>query len=573
MNLRTRQFDGWVLCIVLAITAGIGTVAQAQGSVPVSGFTPSETAEGGFAISRPDDLGHLRWSGQVYLDYANSPFKTIVPDPAIGKHAFVSDHLSAHVGVALGLVDRLVLHIGLPVSLAMNGEGPIGDVSDVDDFGVGDLSLTARLRLLGEFEDVFGLAIQLGGTAPTGGGNYRGDESFTVHPELLAELRFAKLRATLNAGAIVRENQDVTANAPFRQVLEIADQFTFGLGLTYALFGTRLANETRLDAHLEGFGATNFNDFFDNEETAFEGLAGLKLHATSGLAAGLAGSAGRNAFASPDFRLILTVGYAKPRSFAPPAPVDADGDGIEDPMDQCVDVAEDMDGFEDTDGCPDADNDADGVSDADDACPDDAEDIDGFEDADGCPDADNDGDGILDASDECPLVVGTRASRGCPDPDRDGDGVVDRLDNCPDVPGTVENQGCEVEQMVIMRDSELEILDKVYFQTGSARILRRSHALLDNVAEVITSHPEIELVRVEGHTDNVGDADYNLRLSQQRADSVVEYLTDQGVEPARLEAVGYGQTHPLEPNESSEGRAMNRRVGFKIPAYEYLEGE
>lgn len=98
---------------------------------------------------------------------------------------------------------------------------------------------------------------------------------------------------------------------------------------------------------------------------------------------------------------------------------DPDQDGIESKKDACPDIAEDLDGFEDQDGCPDFDNDKDGIYDSEDKCPDQAEDMDGFRDDDGCPDDDNDKDGILDKDDICPhekeIVNGYKDEDGCPD--------------------------------------------------------------------------------------------------------------------------------------------------------------
>jgi OmpA-OmpF porin, OOP family len=145
---------------------------------------------------------------------------------------------------------------------------------------------------------------------------------------------------------------------------------------------------------------------------------------------------------NPNVRGIFAVQWA-PRSH------DRDGDGIEDDVDQCSDLPEDFDGFQDADGCPETDNDDDGVPDAKDKCPKEKEDEDGFQDADGCPDRDNDKDGILDAQDACPNEAGPRNAdkkkNGCPvsaqelesaaKRDGDGDGVPDKDDACPDVPG------------------------------------------------------------------------------------------------------------------------------------------
>ena len=244
--------------------------------------------------------------------------------------------------------------------------------------------------------------------------------------------------------------------------------------------------------------------------------------------------------------------------------LDHDKDGINNDVDKCPDAAEDKDGFEDEDGCPDLDNDNDGILDAADKCPDAAEDMDGFADDDGCPELDNDNDGVLDAADRCPNEAGVKENRGCPDADRDGDTVVDRLDNCPDEKGTPENAGCAVRQLVVIKAEKLEILDMVFFKTGKDVIEKKSFALLDNVAAVLKSHPEIAKIRVEGHTDNVGVPAKNKDLSGRRAASVVTYLKGKGVEAARRVGEGYGEEKPVGANTTDEGKAKNRRVEFTI---------
>ncbi len=144
--------------------------------------------------------------------------------------------------------------------------------------------------------------------------------------------------------------------------------------------------------------------------------------------------------------------------------------------------------------------------------------------------------------------------------------MVDRVDNCPDEPGTVENHGCAEEQQVVLQEGRLEILDHVYFRTNRATIQSRSNALLMNVARVLNAHPEIERVVVEGHTDSRGRAEYNRRLSQQRAEAVVTFLTRRGrVTAGRLEAQGFGPDRPIVEDASTpEQHAENRRVEFRI---------
>jgi outer membrane protein OmpA-like peptidoglycan-associated protein len=84
------------------------------------------------------------------------------------------------------------------------------------------------------------------------------------------------------------------------------------------------------------------------------------------------------------------------------------------------------------------------------------------------------------------------------------------------------------------------------------------------VIQVLKDYPGIKKVRVEGHTDSVGGAASNLKLSQQRADAVVKYLIDRGIEPSRITAMGYGLTKPIRSNATEKGRAANRRTEFNI---------
>jgi outer membrane protein OmpA-like peptidoglycan-associated protein len=189
---------------------------------------------------------------------------------------------------------------------------------------------------------------------------------------------------------------------------------------------------------------------------------------------------------------------------------DADGDGIADRQDACKNVAEDVDSFEDADGCPEADNDADGIADSADECPLKAEDADGFKDRDGCPEADNDDDGIADADDQCPLDAEDKDSfqdkDGCPDKDNDSDGIADADDKCPIEPETLngfrDKDGCadEVPQDVQKFSG---VIDGVNFESGKAVLLPSSRSVLDSAAAVLVKFPDIRL-EVQGHTDDQG---------------------------------------------------------------------
>ena len=95
-------------------------------------------------------------------------------------------------------------------------------------------------------------------------------------------------------------------------------------------------------------------------------------------------------------------------------------------------------------------------------------------------------------------------------------------------------------------------------------MLKAAGFILDDVVDVILSNPSIKKIQIEGHTDNVGDDLYNLKLSQARAESVVEFLVKAGVESGRLDPAGFGEARPVSTNDTDEGRSANRRVEFLI---------
>jgi outer membrane protein OmpA-like peptidoglycan-associated protein len=246
---------------------------------------------------------------------------------------------------------------------------------------------------------------------------------------------------------------------------------------------------------------------------------------------------------------------------------DNDKDGIEDAKDKCPNKQEDQDGFEDEDGCPDMDNDGDGLADANDQCPRIAEDFDGFEDANGCPDEDNDKDGIADSLDKCPNdpedVDKFEDDDGCPDIDNDKDGITDLKDKCPNEPenmnGVSDEDGCPDEKKVEPKMPKHQILKGVGFKPGGVDLAFEAYRYLDPIIKTMKEYPEIE-IEIRGHTDSIGNYNNNMRLSQLRAESVRQYFVSQGIDAARVRAVGFGPSSPIADNRTAEGRAQNRRI-------------
>lgn len=232
--------------------------------------------------------------------------------------------------------------------------------------------------------------------------------------------------------------------------------------------------------------------------------------------------------------LSLTLGRKKDRDLPPPEPVpepppkDTDGDGVFDPDDQCVDVP-----GEKPTGCP--------------------------------PEiGDKDGDGFKDDVDACIDVPGI-APDGCPDKDPDKDGILDPDDKCANEPetknGFEDGDGCPDE---VPKDfSDLEVLEGVFFATNKDTLGKTSIAILDRAVEALKKHPSVR-VEISGHTDSVGNREYNMDLSQRRAEAVKKYLVDHGIDAARMEVRGAGPDEPLDSNSSNPGRAKNRRIEFRV---------
>ncbi len=195
---------------------------------------------------------------------------------------------------------------------------------------------------------------------------------------------------------------------------------------------------------------------------------------------------------------------------------------------------------------------------------------------------DADGDGVTDDVDTCPDTPAGAAvnESGCEN-DADGDGVVDRLDQCPDTPaGTavdekgcppapVEREGCrapgagEAINLEGCATGEAVVLKGVNFESGSSRLTANAKVILNQVADSLAAAPHLR-VEIGGHTDAQGSDAFNLKLSERRAQAAKDYLVGRGIDVSRLESKGYGESQPVDTNETADGRELNRRVEMKV---------
>lgn len=397
----------------------------------------------------------------------------------------------------------------------------------------------------------------------------------------------------------------LAAGSADRLLFNYGPQLTFGLGQSITFW------PDVMDFVIEVYGNQVIPEFGNLAYMALEANAGIKLfiernsYLMAGYAHGIPLGATSSGYGLFNVEHRAFIGFA-----FEPSPMDRDGDGIPDYADACPDEPEDFDRFEDSDGCPDPDNDKDGILDRDDecpltpedmdgvededgcpdwdgsendrdgdgipddqdACPDQPEDKDGFEDEDGCPDLDNDKDGILDKDDVCPNDPedkdGFEDENGCPDLDNDMDRIPDSRDRCPNDPetynGTDDEDGCPDQGDVVVTKTDIMVLKKIYFEYNSANIMKDSLPILDAVATTILNNPQIGAVEIEGHADERGSDQYNLRLTQQRAQAVKKYLIRKKVPARQLKSAGYGEYCPMDKAQTDEAFEKNRRVEFKI---------
>jgi outer membrane protein OmpA-like peptidoglycan-associated protein len=533
--------------IALAIAFVDLATVRAEG-VDANVLVPAPVGRGTVAISSTDTLAPWDLDGSLVLGFAKNPVELSDPD---GERVdgVVDDLATMDLRVDVGLPYRVEVGLHMPITLHA-GFGAEYD-AERSSASAGDLGFLLRWNAIAR-KGGSGFGLNVGGhlAFPTGDSESLSGSGATVFsPQLTADYVLDRFRFAALGGLRLR-----SSDARF-EYATVSHEISYG-GSAEVAFGA----QRQFVASAEIIGDIETNGTVGPAEALLalrysQDVVGLMLGGGAGLTDGIG---------APDYRVLAGASFRLRRS------PDADGDGVVDHGDRCPNDPEDRDDFEDTDGCPEPDNDGDGVRDSADRCPAMAEDHDGIEDADGCPDSDNDHDGIVDANDRCVAQPedgdGFQDTDGCPDPDNDGDGVADVSDKCPLQPETAngfeDQDGCPDEApRYIFRTNERIVFNNIEFKTNSAELLPVSQPVLDEVVASLKVQSGVR-VRIEGHTDERGNDDANLMLSQRRALTVMNYLIAAGIDSRRLEYAGFGETRPGDDNKTEAGRAKNRRVEF-----------
>lgn len=532
---------------MLTFAIAVGTLAVTKESKAqqrtfyLDRLTVGGAPEDGLGIWRPVMADRTIFFGQMALGFTLNPLRVATIAPATRQREqagnTVTTQLINYATVGTQIFHRLQLSATLPVALYESGNDPrsagIGSGTALKAVAPHDLRLDAKVRLYSNQARTF--HVGLGGSYYAAIGNaysFASDDSGHGALEASVEGDVGGLIIVGNAGVHFRP-------AGALGDLGIGNEIVVRAGAFYPL------RDGRIRIGGEVFGSTGLGEvntqtrgaqpsFFSERNTPFEWMAEGRFaldqakRAWFGVGGGTRLSMG---YGAPDMRLLASIGYSYSIADSVTASpdrklrvariryedLDTDGDGIPDSEDLCVNEPEDGLGPDPHDGCP-------------------------------LPPP------------EAPVASGPV--------DTDGDSIPDSEDACPREPGVPstdpKQHGCPQFIKRIEGSTEIQILKRIEFDTGKATIQKGSLPILDEVAKLILANPDIQRVNIEGHTDNRGALAMNNKLSRDRAESVKQYLSEQGVSAERLAADGFGPSRPIETNATAEGRQKNRRVEFHV---------
>ena len=532
-----------------SLTAGMASAQQR--AFHLDRLEMPGSGDDGMALFRPVVLPRPTVFGQLGIGYSRRPLhtSTITNDKltlAKSSGGAVDNQLTVTATAGIHLFDRLIIALNFPFTPFQDGQIPKYDSSLLSNPNATTTFTAAGpsasdLRLDGRFiiarsenrKMSFGASAHV--FLPTGSMNFGGDGSTNAMLMLNGEASASIFTFVLNTGV------------HFRPINVINDPGgTFGLGVNHewrfavGAFVPFKDGKYRIGATI--FGQTGISSdaltgdtFFTKRNTPLEWLVEgrMRLGPSDRMWLGLSGgSTILPGYGAPDFRTVGVFGYEIPLNPTDGVQrdpklelrekwrkersnVDTDGDGIPDYLDACPTEPEDHEEPDPNDGCPNPKTPPPPPA----------------------PPKDTDNDGIVDAEDACPKEPGKHS----PDPTKNG---------CP--------------EFISREGDAIRIFKQVHFKTGSAQILPDSFPMLQEITNLLKANASIKRMAVEGHTDSRGGAAMNKALSQARANSVMTWLGQHGVEAGRMEAHGYGLEKPIDSNDTEDGRAKNRRVEFKI---------
>lgn len=566
----TRQ--GLPRFLIVAALAYLPKITSAQAQdVNLERFRPPVAGNQFLSVSDPSVSANNRLSVAALADYSKAPrFFFEENGQYLEAQDFVQHRLTTHLLVSAELWQRLKIGFQAPFVLYQTGDFSSNPERPQSPSGaaLGDLRLDASVPLVTFAGSWPALAGRAWVDLPTGDADALSTDGST---QLGLGIALGSTIA-VDAGEITYSGnlgaEQRVANA--RLGGDLAQDLSFGLGLGWS------HRELWLGAEI--FGATAANSetrAFRGTSTSVEGIAvaGYRL---GDWKARIAGGPGlQRGAGTPNYRLIFAVEYAPPRALPPvpplPPPPELRLVGVR-PDPATATPGDSLGPASDTERHsgqvastepPSGTNREPGRQESAQKttveCP--------SGDPSHCQDSD--GDGIPDADDRCPDQVGPRSldakKFGCPR-DGDGDGIADADDACPAEPGPSTDQpetsGCPA--AVRVAGSQIVIMQRISFESGRAAIAEISYGLLAQVSSVLSAHPEVTRIAIDGHTDNVGSEKQNTALSRQRAVAVMRWLVENGVDERRLEARGFGPRQPIDSNDTEAGRRMNRRVEFTI---------
>jgi outer membrane protein OmpA-like peptidoglycan-associated protein len=549
------------LATVLAVSAGVvaGQVSPAAADgFDLQQFQPMpDLRQNFFGTSSADVAHHMNWSAFGVFNYADDPL-VLLNDDNERVDSLVASQGTLHLLGSVALFDLLEVGLDLPL-IMLQGAGDIalGSVNPQDaSFGVGDIRLVPKVQLFNtrasRDSQGLALAVLLDLHLPTGDASTFQGGDFRIGPRVAfdAVVPFG-LRLGANLGYMYRPETQL-------ENLSVNDVFSWALAAELPI-----ADAYAVTA--EFFGKLTPAGGVAREDSPTEFLLGGKAQLGPVFLAGGGGMGLVNGYGTPDWRGFLGLGFVTPRPAAevyvePEPECYGAGDCADVPASECANGVLVTYGASCVDGeCVYTSSEV--------ACGDGMMCGEEAGEATCVPEPECNADGDCTAIPETTCYQGTLTTYGgaC----QDGSCVYTPTSTqCPEghICGVADGVTSCVKELVRIDEVKktIELSETVFFETNEATIEARSFPMLDQVVTVLKENPQVTKVRIEGHTDDRGNRTRNLDLSKRRAAAVVDYLVGKGIERERLDSEGFGQTKPIAPNTTEEGRAKNRRVEIHI---------